>query len=331
MLQVAAAILRENGRYLIGRRRDTRLWEFPGGKLEAGETAEECLAREIREELGVTCSVGGLYGRGEERDHTPPVELFFFRARILSGSPRPLAHEELRYVHPRELRFYAFCPQDQAIAQSLQEDSPRLSRFFWDFDGTLFDTYPTIADTMTRALGELGVSCSRETVYRRLKVSIGRCIREYSRESGVAADKIDELYHRYIRDTARNPIRLYPGAEETLRELKSLGGRHYVYTHRGDTTYTYLERFGLTELFDDVLTADTGFQAKPAPDALNHLMKKHKLSPLECVMIGDRPIDVQAGWNAGMAGCLFDPEGFYRDFDAPLRAESMEGLLRALA
>src|SRR5277367_6922560 len=91
---VSAALIFRDGKLLITQRHADAhlggLWEFPGGKLEAGETFEQCLVREIREELGVEISVGDLF---EEISHTYPeksVHLKFFLCRLLSGEPQAL-------------------------------------------------------------------------------------------------------------------------------------------------------------------------------------------------------------------------------------------------
>ena len=87
-----------------------------------------------------------------------------------------------------------------------------------------------------------------------------------------------------------------------------------------------LEQDGLWPLFTDYVTSEDGFPMKPAPDALLALMKRNGLDPSECVMIGDREIDVQSGYNAGMDGILFDPENFYPNCHAEKHVRSMDEL-----
>ena len=88
-IDVAAALIFRNGKLLITQRRPDdhlpNLWEFPGGKVEPGETFEQCLVREIREELAIEISVGQLV---EDLTHTYPektVRLCFFNCRLISG------------------------------------------------------------------------------------------------------------------------------------------------------------------------------------------------------------------------------------------------------
>lgn len=119
---VTAAVVERDGAYLVTRRlRGTHLeglWEFPGGKCEDGETHEDCLARELREELGCHAIVGArlLEVAHEYPDRT--VELHFFRCE-LDGQPRPLLGQEIRWVASTELRTLDFPPADEALIQML--------------------------------------------------------------------------------------------------------------------------------------------------------------------------------------------------------------------
>ena len=103
---VAAAIVERDGRFLMARRlRGTHLeglWEFPGGKVDAGESLEACLARELAEELGVGSTVGPLRFSTAHDYPARRVELHFFDCAI-DGEPRPLLGQELRWVSRDEL------------------------------------------------------------------------------------------------------------------------------------------------------------------------------------------------------------------------------------
>ena len=125
VVQVAAGLIVREGHYLIARRRaDTHLgglWEFPGGKRERGETLEDCLQRELREELGVDVS-SPIHFRVIRHDYPgKTVELHFFRCAISRGEARALDCEEVRWVMPAELTSYEFPPADRPLIEALQQ------------------------------------------------------------------------------------------------------------------------------------------------------------------------------------------------------------------
>ncbi len=123
---VVAAVIVQHGAVLVAQRdpasRFPGLWEFPGGKVEPGETQEAALRREIREELGVDISV-----RSEppistvkwDYDHAR-VLLVALRADIVSGTPRPLDHAAIRWIAAEDLTGLPFLPADRPIAARLQ-------------------------------------------------------------------------------------------------------------------------------------------------------------------------------------------------------------------
>lgn len=125
-IQVAAALIVREGRYLIARRKAGvhlgGLWEFPGGKREPGESLEDCLRREIREELGV--EITGLVPFQVLRHDYPEksVEMHFFRCSILEGPVRALGCADLRWVTPGEFAQFEFPPADSTLLEALKND-----------------------------------------------------------------------------------------------------------------------------------------------------------------------------------------------------------------
>ena len=103
---VAAAIIERDGRWLMARRLQGThlegLWEFPGGKVDPGETLEACLARELSEELGVAAHVGRLRWSTAHDYPARRIELHFYDCAI-AGEPQPLLGQELRWVSAPEL------------------------------------------------------------------------------------------------------------------------------------------------------------------------------------------------------------------------------------
>lgn len=202
--------------------------------------------------------------------------------------------------------------------------------FFWDFDGTLFDTYGRITRASVNALKSLGAAASFDQVYPVVKRSLNTCYSTFAQPQGIENDAFLAAYHAFSEREGPESIQPYPGAREALEAVIAGGGHNYLYTHRGETAEKWLTWYGMNDLFADRVTSLDGFPSKPAPDALNYLVNKHGLDKRDCVMIGDRDIDLDAGKNAGMACALFDPEGFYPDYDTPWRFETMGELARVL-
>jgi 8-oxo-dGTP diphosphatase len=122
---VTAAVIERSGLILLARRVTSAHgaggWEFPGGKLEAGEAPEACLAREIKEELGVTITVGALLAAVRHAYPATTICLRAYRAQIVAGEPQAAEHAELAWVPRARLLDYALLPADVPIAQLLAQ------------------------------------------------------------------------------------------------------------------------------------------------------------------------------------------------------------------
>ncbi len=123
VVEVAAGLIEEDGRLLIARRPAGShlggLWEFPGGKREAGESWAACLARELREELGIEVEVGAEVHRVRHRYPERVVEIRFYRCRRLAGEPRPLGAAAVAWVVAADLPRYPFPPADAELVRWL--------------------------------------------------------------------------------------------------------------------------------------------------------------------------------------------------------------------
>jgi mutator protein MutT len=122
-VEVVAAIIRRAEKILITRRGDhvhlAGLWEFPGGKVEDGESLRSALQREIREELGVDVRVDDEFFTVEHEYPTKSVRLHFFNCTILQGEPRPLDVADLQWVEPAALPDFEFPPADLELIRKL--------------------------------------------------------------------------------------------------------------------------------------------------------------------------------------------------------------------
>lgn len=130
MTEVVAALIWKGNRFLICLRPAHKarglLWEFVGGKVEPGETKEQALVRECREELAVTVQVGKVFMEVTHEYPDLTVHLTLFHASIQEGTPQLLEHNDIRWITVEEIDQYSFCPADEVILDRLKEEwSPR--------------------------------------------------------------------------------------------------------------------------------------------------------------------------------------------------------------
>ena len=125
MTEVVAALIWDGDKFMACQRPAHKaralLWEFVGGKVEPGETLEEALVRECREELGVTVSVGDIFYQVVHEYPDLTVHLTLFNAVISEGVPQKLEHNDIRWLRVEEIPDYPFCPADEEILELLMK------------------------------------------------------------------------------------------------------------------------------------------------------------------------------------------------------------------
>lgn len=128
MKEVSAAIIIEDGKVLLARRaKGEKLagyWEFPGGKREDGETIEQCLVREIREELALHIKVLHEFGVSHYQYPGGEIQLIALSCEIEGGNPTLSVHDAVEWVAVRDLLHYQLAPADIPIAQQIQANEP---------------------------------------------------------------------------------------------------------------------------------------------------------------------------------------------------------------
>jgi 8-oxo-dGTP diphosphatase len=126
LLKVTAAVIEKDGKILIAKRKKGDLhggrWEFPGGKIDSGETPEECLRRELKEELGIEAEIGDFICASNFKYMLVPLELLVYKASHISGQFQALDHDELRWVEPSDLNKYDFVKADVTVVNKLMKD-----------------------------------------------------------------------------------------------------------------------------------------------------------------------------------------------------------------
>ena len=125
MVEVVAALIWDNDRFMICQRPASKaralLWEFVGGKVEPGETKEQALIRECREELDIVISVEDAFMDVVHEYPEIMVHLTLFNATIAEGTPQKLEHNDINWITVDETDNYEFCPADVEILDRIKE------------------------------------------------------------------------------------------------------------------------------------------------------------------------------------------------------------------
>lgn len=179
----------------------------------------------------------------------------------------------------------------------------------WDLDGTLLDSYSVIVESLRLTMGEAGVIVPFHDVWQyTITDSVSSFLKKISEEHTISLEHLKQRYSQ-ISSSKYLEIKTMKNAMEVLGMLQENGVDNFVFTHRGKTTIPVLDNLGMTGYFKEILTSQSGFARKPAPDAINYLIERNGLDREHTYYVGDRSLDMGCARNAGIDGILFLPEG----------------------
>ena len=211
MTDVVAALIWDGNRFLACQRPAHKarglLWEFVGGKVEPGETKEEALIRECREELAITVKPGTVF---MELVHEYPdltVRLTLFNATIAEGVPQLLEHNDLRWITTSEIPQYDFCPADVEILRELQK-----------IDNGLQAELFSLSDSAYRAFQRPLIPNISEERFLGVRIPILRKIAARMKREGECKAFLRQLPHRFFEEDILHAI-LISGLEDPISEL----------------------------------------------------------------------------------------------------------------
>ncbi|KRN98337.1 P-Ser-HPr phosphatase [Levilactobacillus paucivorans] len=196
----------------------------------------------------------------------------------------------------------------------------RYQHYFWDFDGTLVNTYPGMVRAFSDALVASGVNdfeIDTEAIYQAMRQhSVGTAFQRFMAEYQLDEERLRKIYQRSVGEAIAN-AGVFDGVADLLSAIVAAGGHNYLETHRDKGALDFLGDLGLADYFTDMVTADDHFPRKPDPSGLQSLLTRYDIDPKAAIMIGDRNLDIAAGHRAGMAGAMFDPEHMIVDESQP--------------
>jgi len=204
----------------------------------------------------------------------------------------------------------------------------RYDNLIWDFDGTLFDTYPGMCRNLHSTVQRLGYELPLEDVTREFKNSLEGAMAWCGEKTGLPAEEIHQAYRDWVAEFGQPEAKSFPYVREILHRFQAAGGRNFVFTHRGKTVYDYLEGEKLTPYFAEVVPFSSAFERKPSPSGNLYLIEKHGLETGRTLAIGDRELDVLAAKGANIDACLFTPQEVESAADYQIRTmEELAGIL----
>ena len=185
------------------------------------------------------------------------------------------------------------------------KDIRQIRHYIWDFDGTLFDTYPIIIEQIQTALGAFGHTIDSLELMEQLLHTVGTALKYCADKFSIDYTRFSDAYTILHEQSALLPVAPpMESVEEVLSAVLERGGKNFIFTHRTlSSTKAYLENYGLSHYFSHIIAPDTpGFAWKPEPDAIRFLLDTYELDPREVAMVGDREIDLASGRSAGVWG-----------------------------
>ena len=176
----------------------------------------------------------------------------------------------------------------------------------WDAGGTLFDTYPALV-----------TACQSVLKLRGIEVEDGWLMQLFRRMTSYAVSTLSETFNLDRKDLEQSVRHAYaqvppskqppfPGVLSVCQAIREVGGYNFIVTHRDwQSLRPLLDHYRMRDLFVHWITADDSFPRKPDPASIRALLKRYQLNVQECLVIGDREIDMIAARRAGVSSCFF--------------------------
>lgn len=204
-----------------------------------------------------------------------------------------------------------------------------IKHIIWDFDGTLFDSYPGMVNAFLRALKKYEIEAEYDEVLK-LFLNSEKTAVQYYQKRFLLGEELIEVYQDEKSHIDLSNMLPFPYAKEVCQRIKEAGRYNYILTHRGSTTYDILRKNGMVELFTEIVTKDNQFARKPDPEAIYYLLDKYQIHPKEAMIVGDREIEILLGQKAKVKTCFYESGNREPELQADYRVKSLEEVLTIL-
>ena len=204
-----------------------------------------------------------------------------------------------------------------------------IKHIIWDFDGTLFDSYPGMVNAFLRALKKYEIEAEYDEVLK-LFLNSEKTAVQYYQNQFLLGEELTEVYQDEKSHIDLSNMLPFPYAKEVCQRIKEAGRYNYILTHRGSTTYDILRKNGMVELFTEIVTKDNQFARKPDPEAIYYLLDKYQIHSKEAMIVGDREIETLLGQKAKVKTCFYESGNREPELQADYRVKSLEEVLTIL-
>jgi len=179
----------------------------------------------------------------------------------------------------------------------------------WDAGGTLFDTYPAVVEACHAALSGFGKEAPSAWVMALCKQTTSYGIHTLANTFALDEETFQQHFKRSYADIGEQYQPPFPGVKEVCRYICEIGGQNFIVTHRSRASLqALLEAHGMARYFTDFIAREDPYPRKPDPAAIEALIARYTLDRSQCLLIGDRDLDIVAGKRAGIRTCFFGSE-----------------------
>ena len=200
--------------------------------------------------------------------------------------------------------------------------------FIWDFDGTLFDTYPMMISMHEQILLEHGVTGDKDLMLKIMKEQSSKeLIEYYTKKYNISKKEYIESYEKKsYMDEYINSANQFENVSDVCKYIVDKGYKNYIISHKNESIMKFLDKDDMSNYFEDIIIPNMGFKHKPDTEMFEYLINKYNMGKDEVLSIGDRNIDLVAASKIGIDTCLYKPYSEKLDYKPRYIINSMDEL-----
>ncbi|BBE30946.1 phosphoglycolate phosphatase [Tepiditoga spiralis] len=191
-----------------------------------------------------------------------------------------------------------------------------MKNFIWDFDGTLFNTYPATINAMIKTLEEYGIKEDEKKIYDYTRKTLTYAIESLIKEHNLPREFIEKFWEN-SNNIPPHKNKPFEDAIKCCKLIKQNKKNNFIITHRDKRTlFNILNYYEATDIFIEIVSEANGFELKPSPESFLYLINKYNLKKEETLGIGDRELDILAGKNSGIKTCFMNHDLLNKTYEA---------------